>query len=50
MGNDLQSIKTSAIEETEKAGSLQDIQHLKTKYLGKKGLLTARLKSLGSIP
>ncbi|MBI5408788.1 MAG: phenylalanine--tRNA ligase subunit alpha [Nitrospirae bacterium] len=50
MLNDIQSIKKLAGEEIEKADSLKAIQDLKIKYLGKKGLLTAKIKSLGSIP
>ena len=50
MYNDLHAIKEAVREESEKASSLQDIQDLKVKYLGKKGLLTAQLKYLGSIP
>lgn len=34
----------------ERALSLHDIQNIKIRYLGKKGVLTSQLKSLGSIP
>ncbi len=50
MLNDLHSIKKSVQEEAEKAESLQDIQNLKIRYLGKKGLLTGKIKTLSSIP
>ncbi len=50
MLNDIQSIKDLAGEEIEKTDSLRSIQDLKIKYLGKKGILTGKLKSLGSIP
>lgn len=50
MLNDLHSIKKAFHEEMERALSLQDIQNLKIRYLGKKGILTGKLKSLGSIP
>jgi phenylalanyl-tRNA synthetase alpha chain len=50
MLNDLHSIKKSVHEEAEKVASLQDIQNLKVKYLGKKGLLTNKIKSLSFIP
>ena len=50
MLNDIQSIKNLAGEEIEKTDSLRSIQDLKIKYLGKKGILTGKLKSLGSIP
>ncbi|MBI5099216.1 MAG: phenylalanine--tRNA ligase subunit alpha [Nitrospirae bacterium] len=50
MLNDIQTIKNLAGEEIEKADSLKSIQELKIKYLGKKGILTGKLKSLGSTP
>ena len=50
MLNELESIKSEAQQDTANAGSVQDIQKLKVKYLGKKGLLTLKIKSLGSIP
>lgn len=50
MHNDIRSIEKSAREEISKSRSLKEIQDLKVKYLGKKGVLTARLKSLGSLP
>ena len=50
MLNDIQSINSTAREEIKQAGSLKEIQDLKVKFLGKKGVLTSRLKSLGSLP
>jgi phenylalanyl-tRNA synthetase alpha chain len=50
MLNDLHSIKNSVLEETANASSVQDIQNLRVKFLGKKGLLTVKIKSLGSLP
>ncbi|MEW6602961.1 MAG: phenylalanine--tRNA ligase subunit alpha, partial [Nitrospirota bacterium] len=50
MLNDLHSIKEAVRDESEKTSSLKDIQDLKVKYLGKKGLLTSKLKDLGSLP
>ena len=50
MLNDIESIKNLARDEISNARRLQDIHNLKVKYLGKKGLLTAKLKSIGSIP
>lgn len=50
MHNDILSINNAADEDISKASSLRDIQDLKVKYLGKKGVLTTELKSLGSIP
>jgi len=50
MLNDIQSIKISAGGEIEKATHLKEVQELKIKYLGKKGILTGKLKSIASIP
>jgi phenylalanyl-tRNA synthetase alpha chain len=50
MHNDLESIKTNARTEVAKAESLKDVHDLKVKYLGKKGILTSKLKALGSLP
>lgn len=50
MLNDIQSIKDDAGDELSKANTLLDVYALRTKYLGKKGVLTGQLKSLGSIP
>ncbi len=49
MLNEIESIKTAALSDIEKAGSLKDINDLKVKYLGKKGILTGKLKSLGTV-
>ncbi len=50
MHSDIDSLKSQAVNELNGAGSLKNIQDLRVKYLGKKGLLTAKLKSLGTIP
>jgi phenylalanyl-tRNA synthetase alpha chain len=50
MLNDIQSIKNSAGEEIEKAAHLKEVLELKIKYLGKKGVLTGKIRSLGAIP
>ena len=50
MLSDIESIKIDARNEISGAANLKDIQNLKIKYLGKKGLLTVRIKSLGSVP
>ncbi len=50
MLDDIQSIKDIAEDDIRKSLSVKDLQELKVKYLGKKGLLTSQLKSLGSIP
>jgi phenylalanyl-tRNA synthetase alpha chain len=50
MLSDIHSIKNLAEEEIKKADSLKNIQELKIKYLGKKGIITGKIKSLGAIP
>ena len=46
----LHSIKHLAEEEINKAHTQQSVQELKVKYLGKKGILTGKVKSLRTIP
>lgn len=48
--NDTESLKISFEEELSGVSDLISLDSLKIKYLGKKGLLTERLKSLQSIP
>ena len=43
------SLKTSFLEELKSANSLSELQQLKVKYIGKKGLLTSKLKTLSSV-
>ncbi|RJQ49840.1 MAG: phenylalanine--tRNA ligase subunit alpha [Nitrospiraceae bacterium] len=50
MFNDIDSIKNLFREEIEKADNLKYLQELKIKYLGKKGVITGKIKSLGTIP
>ncbi len=50
MIKELQSINALAEEEIRKADNLNTITLLRAKYLGKKGLITERIKSLKSIP
>ncbi len=49
MQNDIHSIGDKAREEISKASTLKDVQNLKVKYLGKKGILTEQLKTLKTI-
>jgi phenylalanyl-tRNA synthetase alpha chain len=49
MLNDIDVIKIQAGDEIKKATGLKDIHDLKVKYLGKKGVITAELKSLGAL-
>jgi phenylalanyl-tRNA synthetase alpha chain len=44
------SLKKSFLIDAESTASLSDLQQLKLKYLGKKGLVTAKLKALSSVP
>ncbi len=50
MIEELQSINALAETEIRKANTLNALTLLRTKYLGKKGLITERVKSLKSIP
>ncbi|MBI4687743.1 MAG: phenylalanine--tRNA ligase subunit alpha [Nitrospirae bacterium] len=50
MVEDILSIKAIAEEEIKGANDLKAIQSLRVKYLGKKGVLTDKIKSLGSVP
>jgi phenylalanyl-tRNA synthetase alpha chain len=47
---DILSLRKEFKVEAGKAGNLSELQLLKVKYLGKKGLVTAKLKALASIP
>jgi phenylalanyl-tRNA synthetase alpha chain len=47
---DILSVKDSFREEAESVASLFELQQLRIKYLGKKGLITAKLKALSSVP
>ncbi len=44
-----ESIKKDFIEELNTIVSAQDLQNLKSKYIGKKGLITEKIKNLGSL-
>jgi len=46
---DLLSLKNSFLEESRSATSLAKLQQLRIKYLGKKGLVTSKLKTLSTI-
>lgn len=50
MKSEIEEIKRIFIQDLSMAGSSADINNLRIKYLGKKGLLTLRLKSLSRIP
>lgn len=46
---DIDDIKKSFAEDLNSANSLSELQQLKVKYLGKKGILTSKLKGLSAI-
>jgi phenylalanyl-tRNA synthetase alpha chain len=48
--DELLSIRKSFLEEIEAVENLAGLQQIKIKYTGKKGLLSAKMKSLSSIP
>jgi phenylalanyl-tRNA synthetase alpha chain len=50
MIKEILSIKDQVQDELQKAGDLRAVQHIKVKYLGKKGIITEKIKSLGSVP
>ncbi len=47
---DLLSLKSAFQKDLSSVASLSDVQQLKVRYLGKKGLVTSKLKDLSSIP
>lgn len=50
MLNDIAAISRAAGEEIQKAGNLKELQEIRVRYLGKKGILTSQIKSLGAVP
>jgi phenylalanyl-tRNA synthetase alpha chain len=46
----IRAILTGALEEMERARTSQDLEQIRVKYLGKKGLLTQFLRSMPSLP
>ena len=47
---DILSLKQNFLEESRSTASLSELQQLRIKYLGKKGLVTVKLKTLSTIP
>ncbi len=47
--DDVTALKDSFLSEAQSAASLPEIQQLRVKYLGKKGLVTAKLKALSTV-
>ena len=50
MMDDLSSLREKFLEELYRTEDLQGLEDLRVRYLGKKGLLTNRIKELGSLP
>ncbi len=50
MKDKLESLLQDAVAELREANSMEAVQDLKVKYLGKKGALTAIMKMLGGVP
>lgn len=50
MIREIEDIKKLFIEELAETGSLSDLNNLRIKYLGKKGILSSRLKTLSQLP
>ena len=50
MTGDLQLLEKDALAELEKAGGEDSILAVRTKYLGRKGLLTGMLRNISSVP
>lgn len=47
---ELEKIKKQAFEEIRKATSPEEVEHLRIRYLGRKGIITTRLKEIKNIP
>jgi phenylalanyl-tRNA synthetase alpha chain len=47
---DILSLKNSFLQEAQSVSSLPELQQLKIKYLGKKGLVTSKLRALSKVP
>ena len=50
MSDDLQNLLTSALAELDKATNEDQAQAVRTKYLGRKGLLTGLLRNIAQVP
>ena len=48
--SDLSALESNAMDEIQSAGDMQALESLRVQYLGKKGVLTEQLKSLGKLP
>ena len=50
MEQQVEKIKQTALSEIKNVNDLHDLEEIKVKYLGKKGELTAILKTMGTLP
>jgi len=50
MEANIQSVRAKAVEECSKVETLEQLQQLRVKYLGKKGEVTQLLRNMGSLP
>jgi len=50
MTAELEALRKQAEAELQKAGTEEDLQTVRTRYLGRKGLLTALLRNIGNVP
>jgi phenylalanyl-tRNA synthetase alpha chain len=48
--SDLKVLETSAMDEIQSSSDMDQLESLRVQYLGKKGVLTEKLKSLGKLP
>ncbi len=48
--NDLESTRESALKDIESAQSLEELQQVRSKYLGRKGLISSALKKIKEVP
>ena len=48
--SDLDYLQTTAIDEIQSTSDMEALEFLRVQYLGKKGVLTAQLKTLGKLP
>ncbi len=48
--DDLKEAQREALEESAKAGKIKDLEELRVKYLGRKGIITSLLKNLKEVP
>ena len=50
MTAELEALRKQAEADLLKAGTEEDLQTVRTRYLGRKGLLTSLLRNIGNVP